>query len=134
MEQRLITKSDDRSLGDLFSELANETGTLVRQEISLAQAEVTEKAKAAGKQAGMLAIGGAIAYAATLVIIAGLVLLLATFIPAWAAALIVGTAVGFAGYLMIARALEALKETEMTPAETVKTLKEDARWLKKQMT
>ena len=48
MMQQPMTK-EDRSIGDLFSELANETGTLIRQEVSLAQAEMTKKATDAGK-------------------------------------------------------------------------------------
>ena len=41
---------DDRSLGELFSELAQETSTLVRQEVNLAKTEMTQKASRAGKQ------------------------------------------------------------------------------------
>ncbi|MBA2737221.1 MAG: phage holin family protein, partial [Pyrinomonadaceae bacterium] len=36
MAQQQVVK-EERSLGDLFSELASETGTLVRQEVALAQ-------------------------------------------------------------------------------------------------
>lgn len=134
MEQRITTIKEDPSLGKLFSELANETSTLVRQEISLAQAELTHKATIAGKQGTYLAVGAAIAYAGVLAIVAGLVMLLAIFLPAWASAIVVGLAVGFAGYLTISHAMDSLKRVEITPTETVKTLKEDARWLKKQMT
>ena len=57
MAQTQLQK-DERSLGDLFSELAAETGTLVRQEVALAQVEITEKATAVGKNVGYLAVGG----------------------------------------------------------------------------
>ena len=57
---------DERSIGDLFSELANETGTLIRQEVALAQAEITQKATDAGKNAASIAIGGFVGYAAFL--------------------------------------------------------------------
>lgn len=134
MKQEIVTNIDDRSLGELFSELAGETGTLVRQEISLAQAEFTHKAKTAAQQSAMLALGAAVAYAAFLAVMAGIILLLAMIIPAWAAAIVVGIAVGFAGYLTITRALDTFRSTNMAPTETVRTLKEDARWLKKQMT
>jgi formylmethanofuran dehydrogenase subunit B len=55
MMQQPMTR-DERSIGDLFSELANETGTLIRQEVSLAQAEMTKKATEAGKNAASIAI------------------------------------------------------------------------------
>jgi len=124
---------EERSLGDLFSELAEETSTLVRQEVALAQTELTEKATKVGKNVGFLVVGGAIGYAALLAVLAAVVIGLAAFIPAWLAALIVGLGVGAAAYMIISPALEALKKADLTPRETVRSLKEDAQWLKKQM-
>lgn len=124
---------EERSLGDLFSELAGETGTLIRQEVSLAQAELTDKAVKTGKNLGVLVVGGAIGYAALLAVLAAVIIGLASFIPAWLAALLVGAVVGVVAYMMISAALVSLKKTDLTPTETAVTLKEDAQWLKKQM-
>lgn len=125
--------AEERSLGDLFSELAAETGTLVRQEVALAQTELTQKATSVGKNVGFLVVGGAVGYAALLAILAAIIIGLANFIPAWSAALIIGIAVGIVAYLLISAALKSLKTTELTPRETVKSLKEDAEWLKNQV-
>ena len=54
------TDMRDRPIGELVKELAGQTSTLVRQEIQLAQAEISTKGKLAGRGAGMLA-GAAIA-------------------------------------------------------------------------
>jgi predicted phage tail protein len=124
---------EERSIGELFSELAGETGTLVRQEVALAQAEITKKATDVGKNVGFLVIGGAIGYAALLAILAAIIIGLSVWIPAWASALIVGAMVGIVGFLMISSALTALKKTDIAPNETVKSLKEDAQWLKNQV-
>jgi hypothetical protein len=124
---------EERSLGDLFSELAEETSTLVRQEVALAQTELTEKAARVGKNVGFLVVGGAVGYAALLAVLVAVVIGLAVFIPAWLAALIVGLGAGAAAYLIISPALDALKKTDLTPRETVRSLKEDVQWLKKQM-
>jgi len=132
MAQQQLAK-EERSLGDLFSELASETGTLVRQEVALAQAELTKKATDVGKNVGYLVVGGAVAYAAALALIAALIIGLSYFIPAWASALIVGVIVGIAAYMMISSALAALKRTDLAPRETVETLKENAQWLKNQV-
>ena len=132
MAQPVVTK-EERSLGDLFSELATETSTLVRQEVALAQTELTQKATKVGKNVGFLVVGGAVGYAALLAIIAAVIIGLANFIPAWASALIVGAVVGIVAYLLISSALTALKKTDLTPRETVETLKEDAQWLKNQV-
>jgi len=132
MAQQIMTK-EEKSLGDLFSELASETSNLVKQEVSLAQAELTQKAVKVGKNVGFLVVGGAIGYAALLAFIAALIIGLSYLVPAWAAALIVGIVVAIAAAVMIMSALNALKNTGLTPTQTVETIKEDAQWLKDQM-
>ena len=102
--------------------------------MALAQVEMTEKATKVGKNVGYLAVGGAIGYAGLLAITAGVILLLSYVIPAWLAAIIVGGAIGIASYLMISSGLAALRNMDLTPNATVKTIKEDARWLKNQVT
>jgi len=132
-QTQMQLKNDERSLGDLFSELAAETGTLVRQEVALAQAELTVKATSVGKNVGFLAVGGAIAYAGVLAILAGIILGLSLLIPAWIAAIMVGLVVGAVAFFLISSALEELKKTNFKPEETVESIKEDAQWLKNQV-
>lgn len=128
------TAKEDRSLGELFSELANETSTLVRQEVALAQTELTQKATKVGKNIGYLVVGGAVGYAALLAFIAALIIglggLLANY---WLAALIIGLIVAVVAVVMILSALNSLKTTGLTPTQTVETIKEDAKWLKDQV-
>ena len=124
---------ENRPLGDLFGDLATDMSNLVRQEITLAKVELTQKAKYVGRNGGYLVIGGAIAYAAMLAIIAALIMLLAKYVPHWGSALIVGAVVGGIGWLLIGKAMAALQQTDLTPRETVETLKEDATWMKQQM-
>ena len=141
MAQQLV--KEERSLGDLFSELATETSTLVRQEVALAQTELTQKATAVGTNVGFLVAGGAVGYTALLVILAAVVIGLTQLISslsgwqiltsAWVAAAIVGLVVGIVAYVLVTSALAKLKNTELTPRQTVETLKEDAEWLKDQV-
>ncbi len=132
-QTQLQIQKDERSLGDLFSELAADTGVLVRQEVALAQVEISAKATRVGKQVGYLAVGGAIGYAGVLAIMAGIIMGLSYFIPAWAAALLVGALVGAASFFLISSAIERLKNTNLKPEETVESIKEDAEWLKNQV-
>jgi len=132
-QTQMQIQKEERSLGDLFSELAAETGTLVRQEVALAQAEISGKATRVGKQVGFLAVGGAIGYAAMLAIMAAVIIGLSNFIPAWIAALLVGAVVGAVSFFLISSAIERLKNTNLKPEESVESLKEDAQWLKNQM-
>ena len=125
---------DDRSLGELFSELAQETSTLVRQEVNLAKTEMSHNASRAGRHIGVLAAGGAVAYAGLLAILAGVIVLLDNVMPLWASALLVGVVVAVVGYLLARRAIDALKREDFAPRETVQTLKEDQQWAKDQTT
>jgi len=52
---------DDRSIGELIAELSRETVALVRQEVQLAKAEMSQKASRVGKNVGFLIVGGVVA-------------------------------------------------------------------------
>lgn len=123
----------DRSIGELFSELASDTGLLIRQEIELAKVELTQKASHVGRNVGYLVLGGAVAYAALLALLAAIIILLAGFMPWWAAALVVAVVVGIVAAVLVSKALKSLKNTNVAPRQTVETLKEDAQWAKQQM-
>ena len=124
---------ENRPLGDLFGDLATEMSNLVRQEVALAKVEVAQKAKYVGRNVGYLVVGGAVAYAAVLAIVAAIIILMARVLPNWGATLLVGVVVGLIGWLLIGKALMALQNAELTPRETVETLKEDATWMKEQI-
>jgi hypothetical protein len=124
---------ENRPLGDLFSDLATDMSNLVRQEVALAKLEVTQKAKYLGRNVGYLVVGGAVAYAGMLAVIAAIIMLLDRVMPAWGAALLVGVVVAVIAWLMIVKALAALQQADLTPRETVETLKEDATWMKQQI-
>jgi uncharacterized membrane protein YqjE len=124
---------DDRSLGELFSELSRQTSTLIRQEVALAKVEMKQKGAEVGKDVGMMAAGGALAYAGLLALIATVIIILAEFIPWWLSALIVSLVVLGVGGMLIQRGMSALKQTSMAPEQTIETLKEDKEWAKKQL-
>lgn len=140
--QNTINK-DDRSLGDLFSELAKETSTLVRQEVALAQSEITRKATVVGTQIGSLVVGGVIALLAALTLLGALVIGVAQLIVKFAnvapltglfiSALVFGLIIGGVAFFMVTSALKTLRETSLAPRQTVESLKEDAQWLKDQV-
>lgn len=121
-----------RSLGELFGELASETSTLVRQEVQLAKTELTEKVTSAGRDAGMIGAGGALAYAGLLALLAAVVIGLGELIPLWLSALIVGLIVVGVGYALIQRGLTGLKHLDPAPRETMQTIKEDVDMVKEQ--
>jgi len=122
----------DRGLGELVKDLASQTSTLVRQEIKLAQVELTQKGKLAGKGAGMLA-GAAVAGLLGLgAFTAVLIIALDGALPLWLAALIVTLL-----WLAVAAVLgmsgkKALQASTPPAPQTVETVKEDIQWAKTQ--
>lgn len=104
----------------------------MRQEIALAKTETTHKVARVGKNVGMLAAGAAVLYAGLLGIGAAIILLLANVMPAWVSALIVGVVVAAIGGFLVQRGRAALTHEDLTPHETVETLKENAEWAKEQ--
>jgi len=130
---KAVAVKEDRSIGELFSELANETSTLVRQEVALAQTEIVTKLTTVGKNAGFVAAGGAVGFAAFLTFLAAIVAGLSYFMPVWLSALIVAIVVGAVSFYLVSSSLAELKRTSLAPNETVTTLKEDAQWLKRQV-
>ena len=120
---------DQRSIGELFAELSRETGTLVRKELELATTEMTGKARVAGAHVGTVAIGGALAHAALLVLLAAVVIGLAQLgIEPWLSALIVALVTGVTGYMLVQKGLASLRRTSVAPTKTIETLKETATW------
>ena len=124
------TDARERPLGELVKDLAGQTSTLVRQEIQLAQAELTSKGKTAGRGVGMLvaaAIAGLLALGA---LTACLIAALDTALPLWLAALIVMLLWGVVGAVLATRGRKELQQATPPVPQTVETVKEDIQWAK----
>ncbi len=128
------TREDDRSLGELFGTLARDMGVLVRQEVELATIEITHKATRVARNAAVVAIGGLVAYAGLLSVLAAIIIALANAgLGWWQAALMVGVVVTIVGGVLVQRGINALKRADLSPSQTMQTLKEDSQWVKDQM-
>jgi hypothetical protein len=125
---------DNRSLGQLFGDLSRQLSTLVRQEIDLARTEMTTKAGAATRDAAMIGIGGALAHAGLLVLLAAVVLVLIEVgLDPWLAAVLVGVVVAAIGGFLVMRGRDGLQATDLAPKRTIETLKDDAEWAKERI-
>ncbi len=121
--------NDEPGLGDLFRQLAQDSATLVRQEMALAKAEMAQNLKAAARDATMVAVGGGVALLGGLVLILVLVLVIGDALNEyWAGALIVGLLFLIIGAVLAMGALKRLKHDSLTPERTLDTLKEDKQW------
>jgi len=124
---------DDRSLRELFRELSGEAITLVRQEAEFAKTEMSKKTSRAIKDIGFLAVGGAIAYAGLLGLIAAAIIGLANALPSWLSALIIGFAVATIGLVMVAFGADRLRKEPPIPRKAMESMEEDRSWLQKNM-
>jgi Putative Actinobacterial Holin-X, holin superfamily III len=121
----------DHSISELVKDLANETSTLVRQEIELAKAEMTDRGKRAGKGAGMLAAGAVVALLAFGALTAGLIAALDLAMPTWLAALIVTVVYGAIAAVLVQIGRKQVQEAAPpVPEETIESVKEDVQWAK----
>ena len=127
------TTKDGRSLGELFGELGRNTSNLVRQEVQLAKTEMLQKAATFGKSAAFLVVAGVFAFVGFEALIAAAILALANVLSAWLAALLVGFALLIIGGILVMMAIAAIKKEGVAPEQTIKSLQEDAKWAKEEI-
>lgn len=124
MSEIPIERTDERSLGELLTELSRETSTLVREEMKLARLELSQKASSVGKDVGMIAAGGAVAYGGFLTLLGAVVfMLIDAGMSFWASALLVGVVAAAVGGFLAWKGLEALKRVDLTPHQSIEALK-----------
>jgi uncharacterized membrane protein YqjE len=123
----------DRPIGDLVKQLAGQTSTLVRQEIDLAKAEMSQKANIAGKGAGLLGGATVVGLLAAGALTACVILALSEVMPDWLAALIVALVLGAIAAVLALQGRNRIRAaTPPVPEQTVETVKEDVEWAKSQ--
>ena len=108
---RFRRTEQDKPLGELVQDLSRQTSTLIRQEMRLAQAELAEKGRHAGKGAGMFGGAGLVALYGVGALIAAAVLGLATVLEPWIAAAVIGV-----GLLLLAGILALTGKKELEEA------------------
>jgi|SRR3712207_1184133 Flp pilus assembly protein TadB len=116
----------ERTTAELVKTASEQISRLVRDELRLAQAELAEKGKHAGKGAGMFGAGGLLALYGVAALLTAVVLLLAYVVPAWLAATIVGVVLlAIAGILAMSGRKQVKKASPTVPTEAVDNVKAD---------
>jgi membrane protein len=108
---RFRRTEQDKPLGELVQDLSRQTSTLIRQEMRLAQAELTEKGRHAGRGAGMFGGAGVVALYGVGALVAAAILGLAIVLEPWIAAAAIG-----AGLLLVAGILALTGKKELDEA------------------
>ena len=122
----------ERGIGELFGQLSQDMTMLVRQEVQLARAEMSEKLSRLTTNLVSVIAGGFVAYVGGLALVAALILGLNDLanISPWVSALIVGAVLAIAGYAMLRRGLDELKRVDIAPRRTVENIRDDVQAIK----
>jgi len=124
----------ERPLPELLKQLAQETTQLLRQEIELAKAEVSEKGKKVGVGAGLFGGAGTIGFLAAAALTACFILALSEVMHPALASLLVAVVYGAIAAVLALRGRQKIKEAvPPVPGQTLETVKEDVQWAKTQM-
>jgi len=125
-------REDERSLGEIFSDVANDLSTLIKQEMELAKTEMKAEAKKAGKGAGLLGGAGLAGYMVLLFLSLTAVFALDEGMPLWLAALIVTAVWAVVAAVLAVTGRSAIRQSNPQLPKTQQTLKEDAAWARAQ--
>jgi uncharacterized membrane protein YqjE len=123
---------DDRSLGEVVSDLSTELSTLMKQEVQLAKVELKEEVRKVGKGAGMLGGAGFAGWFVLLFLSLALTFLLDNWLPVEAAALITAGVWAVIAAVLALVGRKELKESNPQLPKTQETLKEDVQWARAQ--
>jgi uncharacterized membrane protein YqjE len=123
--------ADGQSTGELVKQVAEQVSVLVKDELKLAQLEMTQKGKRAGVGLGLLGGGGVIALYGVGCLIACAIIAISHALTAWLAALIVGVALlAVAGAAAMVGKGRMRKATPAMPTEAIASVKTDVEEIK----
>jgi Flp pilus assembly protein TadB len=123
---------DDRSLGQIVSDVTQDLSTLVRQELDLAKTEIKQEAGRAGRGVGLLGGAGVAGHLALIFLSLCAVFVLNNAVPLELAALIVAVVWAVVAAVLALTGKKELDKTNPALPETQRSLKEDAAWARQQ--
>jgi uncharacterized membrane protein YqjE len=125
------SRTQERSTAELVKELSEQVSALVRDELKLAQLEMTRKGKQTGMGIGMLGGSGLVALYGLGCLIACVIIALSGVLAAWLAALIVGVVLlAVAGVAALMGKGRLQRATPPVPKEAVSSVKTDVEEIK----
>jgi len=122
-----------RSVPEVLQNIVGNIQEIIRSEFSLAKIEIKQEATQAKAPVIMWFIGGALGLYALGFLLFTAVLGMATVMPIWMAALIVGAALAVVSIALLSAASKRLKQVHKVPERTIESLKENVQWAKEQI-
>jgi hypothetical protein len=134
--------SQTSTIANLLRELRDEASTLLRQQVALAKVELKENMSRLAGHAAQIAVGGLVAFAGAIVLFIGLGHLVELLLihagleqenAQWLGMVIVGVLVALTGAVLLAKAKKAIAHDQLTPRQTVETLRTDKQWAQEKL-
>ena len=124
----------DRSVFDIASDLLSQFPVLIRQEIQLARAELSEKINRISSGLIVLVLGAVVSIPALVILLQAAVYgLESAGLTDWAAALIAGGAALVFALIAFAIGIGMVRATKLMPERTIRQIQQDATIAKRQM-
>jgi len=120
---------DERSLGQIVTDLTSHTKQLARGEMLLLKRETMSNVKGMAKPIGM-AVGAGVVALVTLILLGHTIAWgLTNFVEAWVAFLIVTVLFGLVAAGLGFAAKKGFDKASVAPSESIEQVKEDAQWI-----
>jgi uncharacterized membrane protein YqjE len=127
------TVEERRTVGEIIEDVVRDFGDIVRSELRLARAEITEKVQKAGKAAGLLGAAGICGLFAGASLVTCCIAALALAMPVWLAALLMSVFLVCIAAALYAGGRARLRRVSPVPEQTVETIQEQVRWAKRRI-
>jgi len=126
-------ESGQQSLGTLVTGIVEDLQKIVRGELTLAKVELKEEAAGIGRGVGMLVAGAIVGLVAFIFLMLGLTYLINRSLTMWQSAAIVGAGLLLIAVILLMIGRSKLSSANLTPTQTIDSLKEDQAWASQQI-
>jgi len=123
-----MPQEDQRSVTDIFRDIVQDVGRIVRDEVQLAKAEFGEKTNRVRSAAMPLAAAAGAGVFCAACIVTACVAALALAVALWLAAVIMAIVLGGVGYFGYTTGVRKLKSFDPMPRQTIASVKGDIEW------
>jgi uncharacterized membrane protein YqjE len=131
--QDLSAPAGQESLGTLVTGIVEDLQNIVRGELALAKAELKEEGASIGRGAGMLVGGAIVSLVAFIFLMLGLTYLINRWLTMWQSAALVGAGLLVIAIILLMAGKNKVSSANLTPNQTIDSLKEDQQWASQQI-
>lgn len=123
----------EKSVGTLLQDLTGDVSNLVRDEVRLAQAEMSEKVNQIIMAVIAIVAGLLLALVSLIILLEGVAVALANYMPDWAAVVLVGAVTAVVAFILVNQGKNSLSAARLAPNRTARNLQRDTELAREQV-